>query len=160
MRIASLRNRASNLRADTITKGAIVAFGLGTVITLGLITLPTLLKRGYDPGIACGAICASGTLGQIIPPSLILILLADILQLSVGTLFAAMSVNTRTREVMLPVLLFPVVVPVLIAAVKSTGSVLSQRPWDEFAHWINLLVAFDVIFFVVCLLTFDYVVEE
>lgn len=79
---------------------------------------------------------------------------------AVGTLLAAMSVNTRTREVMLPVLLFPVVVPVLIAAVKSTGSVLSQRPWDEFAHWINLLVAFDVIFFVVCLLTFDYVVEE
>jgi len=60
-----------------------------TVITLGLLTLPTLLKRGYHPGIACGAICASGTLGQIIPPSLILILLADILQLSVGTLFAA-----------------------------------------------------------------------
>src|SRR6185369_4440249 len=48
-----------------------------------------LIKRGYNPGIACGAICASGTLGQIIPPSLILILLADILQLSVGTLFAA-----------------------------------------------------------------------
>jgi tripartite ATP-independent transporter DctM subunit len=54
-----------------------------------LLTLPTLLRRGYDPGVACGAICASGTLGQIIPPSLILILLSDILQLSVGTLFAA-----------------------------------------------------------------------
>jgi tripartite ATP-independent transporter DctM subunit len=54
-----------------------------------LLTLPTLLKRGYSPSIACGAICASGTLGQIIPPSLILILLADIMQLSVGTLFAA-----------------------------------------------------------------------
>jgi tripartite ATP-independent transporter DctM subunit len=59
------------------------------VITLGLLTLPTLLRRGYDPGLACGAICASGTLGQIIPPSLVLILLSDILQLSVGTLFAA-----------------------------------------------------------------------
>ena len=59
------------------------------MITLGLLTLPTLIKRGYNPGIACGAICASGTLGQIIPPSLILILLSDILQLSVGTLFAA-----------------------------------------------------------------------
>jgi tripartite ATP-independent transporter DctM subunit len=60
-----------------------------TVITLGLLTLPTLIRRGYDRSIACGAICASGTLGQIIPPSLILILLADIMQLSVGTLFAA-----------------------------------------------------------------------
>jgi len=54
-----------------------------------LLTLPTLLRRGYDKGLACGVICASGTLGQIIPPSLILILLADILNESVGTLFAA-----------------------------------------------------------------------
>jgi len=54
-----------------------------------LLTLPTLIRRGYDKGIACGVICASGTLGQIIPPSLILILLSDIMQLSVGTLFAA-----------------------------------------------------------------------
>jgi len=54
-----------------------------------LLTLPTLLRRGYDKGLACGTICASGTLGQIIPPSLILILLADILNESVGTLFAA-----------------------------------------------------------------------
>ena len=60
-----------------------------TIITLGLLTLPTLLRRGYDPRVACGAICASGTLGQIIPPSLVLILLSDIMQLSVGTLFAA-----------------------------------------------------------------------
>ena len=56
---------------------------------MGLLTLPTLIRRGYDKSIACGAICASGTLGQIIPPSLILILLSDIMQLSVGTLFAA-----------------------------------------------------------------------
>jgi tripartite ATP-independent transporter DctM subunit len=69
--------------------GATTGIVGATVITLGLLTLPTLLKRGYDPAIACGAICASGTLGQIIPPSLILILLADIMQLSVGTLFAA-----------------------------------------------------------------------
>jgi TRAP-type mannitol/chloroaromatic compound transport system permease large subunit len=58
-------------------------------VTLGLLTLPALLRRGYDKGLACGVICASGTLGQIIPPSLILILLADIMNLSVGTLFAA-----------------------------------------------------------------------
>jgi len=72
-----------------VLMGATTGIVGATVITLGLLTLPTLLKRGYDPGIACGSICASGTLGQIIPPSLILILLADILQLSVGTLFAA-----------------------------------------------------------------------
>jgi tripartite ATP-independent transporter DctM subunit len=72
-----------------ILMGATTGIVGATVITLGLLTLPTLLKRGYNTGMACGAICASGTLGQIIPPSLILILLSDILQLSVGTLFAA-----------------------------------------------------------------------
>ncbi len=55
--------------------GATTGIVGATVVTLGLLTLPTLLRRGYDPGLACGAICASGTLGQIIPPSLILILL-------------------------------------------------------------------------------------
>lgn len=72
-----------------VLMGATTGIVGATVITLGLLTLPTLIRRGYDPGVACGAICASGTLGQILPPSLILILLSDILQLSVGTLFAA-----------------------------------------------------------------------
>ncbi|MEI8267554.1 MAG: TRAP transporter large permease subunit [Betaproteobacteria bacterium] len=72
-----------------VLMGATTGIVGATVITLGLLTLPTLIRRGYDKGIACGAICASGTLGQIIPPSLILILLSDIMQLSVGTLFAA-----------------------------------------------------------------------
>ena len=60
--------------------GATTGIVGATVVTLGLLTLPTLLRRGYDKGLACGTICASGTLGQIIPPSLILILLADILE--------------------------------------------------------------------------------
>lgn len=62
-----------------------------TVVTMGLLSLPAMLKRGYDPSIAAGTICASGTLGQIIPPSIILVLLGDVLssayqqaQLSVG----------------------------------------------------------------------------
>jgi len=50
-----------------------------TVVTMGLLSLPTMLRRGYAPSIACGTICASGTLGQIIPPSIILILLGDVL---------------------------------------------------------------------------------
>ena len=50
-----------------------------TVVTMGLLSLPTMLRRGYDPGLACGTICASGTLGQIIPPSIILVLLGDVL---------------------------------------------------------------------------------
>jgi tripartite ATP-independent transporter DctM subunit len=72
-----------------ILMGATTGIVGATVITLGLLTLPTLIRRGYNKSIACGAICASGTLGQIIPPSLVLILLSDITQQSVGTLFAA-----------------------------------------------------------------------
>jgi len=69
--------------------GATTGIVGATVVTLGLLTLPGLLRRGYDRGLSCGIICASGTLGQIIPPSLILILLADITNQSVGTIFAA-----------------------------------------------------------------------
>ena len=80
---------------SVIIVGTLLAASTGivgaTVVTMGLLSLPTMLKRGYDPQIACGAICASGTLGQIIPPSIILILLADVLssayqqsQLSMG----------------------------------------------------------------------------
>jgi tripartite ATP-independent transporter DctM subunit len=72
-----------------VLMGATTGIVGATIITLGLLTLPTLIRRGYDTSVACGTICASGTLGQIIPPSLILILLGDIMQLSVGTLFAA-----------------------------------------------------------------------
>jgi len=72
-----------------VLMGATTGIVGATVVTLGLLTLPGMLRRGYNKGLACGVICASGTLGQIIPPSLILILLADILNESVGTLFAA-----------------------------------------------------------------------
>jgi tripartite ATP-independent transporter DctM subunit len=72
-----------------VLMGASTGIVAATVVTVGLITLPTLLRRDYDPRIACGTICAAGTLGQIIPPSLVLILLADITGESVGTLFAA-----------------------------------------------------------------------
>lgn len=63
-----------------------------TVVTMGMLALGPLIARGYNKGLACGTICASGTLGQIIPPSLVLILLSDIMGMSVGTLFAAAMV--------------------------------------------------------------------
>lgn len=72
-----------------VMMGATTGIVGATIITLGLLALPTLLRRGYDAPTALGTICASGTLGQLIPPSLILILLADILGQSVGTLFAS-----------------------------------------------------------------------
>ena len=72
-----------------VLMGASTGIVGATVVTLGLLTLPVFLKRNYNKAMACGVICGSGTLGQIIPPSLVLILLADILAESVGTIFAA-----------------------------------------------------------------------
>lgn len=72
-----------------VLMGASTGIVGATVVTVGMLTLPTLLRRGYAPSVACGAICASGTLGQIIPPSLVLILLSQIVGESVGALFAA-----------------------------------------------------------------------
>lgn len=72
-----------------VLMGASTGIVGATVVTVAMLTLPVLLRRGYRPAIACGTICASGTLGQIIPPSLVLILLSEIVGESVGTLFAA-----------------------------------------------------------------------
>ena len=60
-----------------------------TVVTMGLISLPTMLRRGYDPRLATGVIASSGTLGQIIPPSVVLVLLGSVLNISVGNLFTS-----------------------------------------------------------------------
>jgi tripartite ATP-independent transporter DctM subunit len=76
---------------SVVIVGAILAASTGivgaSVITMGLISLPTMLRRGYDKPLICGTICAAGTLGQIIPPSIILILMGDIMGVSVGDLY-------------------------------------------------------------------------
>jgi tripartite ATP-independent transporter DctM subunit len=76
---------------SVVVVGAILAASTGivgaSVITMGLISLPTMLRRGYNKELICGTICASGTLGQIIPPSVILILLGDIMGVPVGDLY-------------------------------------------------------------------------
>jgi tripartite ATP-independent transporter DctM subunit len=78
---------------STVLVGALLAASTGvvgaSVVAMGLISLPVMLKYNYDKGLACGTICASGTLGQIIPPSIILILLGDVLGVPVGDLFQA-----------------------------------------------------------------------
>ena len=94
------------------------------------------------------------------PVLLLIVVLGTLGFAGVGTLFSAMAVHTRAREVMLPVLLFPVVVPAMIAAVKATGGILDGQPFSEIAHWVRLLAVFDVVFFAISFMTFDYVVEE
>ena len=81
------------LAYSVILVGGMLAASTGivgaTVVTMGLISLPTMLKRGYSPQIATGVIASSGTLGQIIPPSVVLVLLGSVLNISVGDLFTS-----------------------------------------------------------------------
>ena len=81
------------LAYSVILVGGMLAASTGivgaTVVTMGLISLPTMLKRGYSPKIATGVIASSGTLGQIIPPSVVLVLLGSVLNISVGNLFTS-----------------------------------------------------------------------
>ncbi len=78
---------------------------------------------------------------------------------AVGTLFSAVAVNTRIRETMMPVLFLPVVVPVVIAAVKFTGAAMTGKVAPSMS-WINLLLVFDVVFLALSFLAFEFVVEE
>ncbi len=77
-----------------------------------------------------------------------------------GTLFSAMSARTRTREVLLPVLMFPALVPVLIAAVKATEAHLGGGGWADAKDWLRLMLVYDVIFLVAASLVFEYILEE
>ena len=81
------------LAVSTVLVGALLAASTGvvgaSVVAMGVISLPVMLKYGYSKGLACGTICGAGTLGQIIPPSIILIILGDVLGIPVGDLFQA-----------------------------------------------------------------------
>lgn len=79
------------LAISVVVVGALLGASTGivgaTVVTMGLLSLPTMLKRGYNPELATGTIAAAGTLGQIIPPSIVLVLLGSILNVSIGDMF-------------------------------------------------------------------------
>jgi heme exporter protein B len=84
---------------------------------------------------------------NLLQPGLILVIvLGSIGYTAVGTLLASMAVQTRTRDILLPILLFPLAVPVLIAAVKASSGYLQQIPTAEIWPWLNLLIVYDVIF--------------
>jgi len=95
------------------------------------------------------------------PGPLLVLLLGTVGFVAVGTLFAAMLVRSRTRDVMLPILLYPITVPVIIAGVLGTSALL-QSPADEPVAllWIWLLVSFDVVFVTLALWTFEPLMTE
>ena len=122
---------------------------LGTtalMLTVELLMLPAFLVL-YD-------------LSLMTPWFLAIAFVATLGFASAGTLFSAIAVHTRAREVLLPLLMLPVVLPVIMAAVASTGFVLDGGGWAEFGRWFQLMVAFDVLFLVLSSLTFEFVLED
>ena len=94
------------------------------------------------------------------PGFLVIMVLTTLGFTSVGTLFSAVAVNTRSREIMLPMLLLPVVVPVIIAAVVASGTALDGGGWSEMAKWIQLIAVFDVLALVFSAFAFEQVLQE
>jgi heme exporter protein B len=77
-----------------------------------------------------------------------------------GTLIATMAASTRAREIFLPILLFPLAVPLVVAAVIVTGGFLDKQPFGDFGAWLGVVVAFAVIFWTAGVLLFDFIVES
>jgi len=91
---------------------------------------------------------------------LLVILLGSIGYIAVGTLLSSMAVQTRMRDVLLPIMLFPVVLPVLLAAVKASSGFLQNAEMQLISPWMNILVVYDVVFIAVSFMVFDIIVEE
>jgi len=91
---------------------------------------------------------------------LLVVLLGTVGYAAMGTLLAAIAVNTRAREVLLPILLLPLAIPALIAAVQAIAGLVDGGVLAEVGGWVRLLVVYDLIVVAVALLTFGYVVEE
>jgi heme exporter protein B len=99
-------------------------------------------------------------LGVFSAQLIIITLLATIGFVAVGTLFSALAVNTKAREMVLPILFLPVIVPLIISAVKASEMTLSGTSWGGLASWLQIIVAFDVVFLVVSFWVFAFVIEE
>lgn len=140
---------------------------------LGLMLCPVDRMVIYWGKLAAGFIFMLGVALVITPIFLVLfnlplwlpalalaVLLATLGFAAVGTLFAALAANTRLRDIALPILFLPVVVPVIIAAVEVTGMALAGRPWGGMTLWFAIMAACDIIYLVAASLTFEYVIEE
>ncbi|HUV43291.1 MAG TPA: heme exporter protein CcmB [Dehalococcoidales bacterium] len=95
-----------------------------------------------------------------LPRLALIIVLATLGFTSVGTLFSALAMNIRARDIMLPILFLPLVVPVIIGAVETTTCVLAGGPWSDMLTWLEIMIAFDIIYLVVATLMFEFVIEE
>jgi heme exporter protein B len=94
------------------------------------------------------------------PGLVVVVVLGSVGYSAVGTLLSSMAVQARTRDVLLPILLFPVILPVLVAAVKASNAFLQGLEMVDIWPWLNLLIVYDVVFVAVAFMVFDFVVEE
>ena len=98
--------------------------------------------------------------GARIGGALLVLILNTLGFAAVGTLFAAITTQTRRGELLLPLLLFPAAVPLALAAVRSTAHILAGRPFDRYATWVALSAGYDLIFLAAAMLLFDFVLDE
>jgi len=92
---------------------------------------------------------------------LLLVLVLGILGFStVGTLLATMTVQTRARESLLPIVMMPIALPVILGAVRATTSILNEIPLDDWIAWPQILIVVDIVYLVICFFLFEYVIED
>ncbi|MEP6495026.1 MAG: heme exporter protein CcmB [bacterium] len=119
---------------------AFVALMLAIVIAVGIVLFQVTIPSAWP---ALVGIVACGAIGLV----------------TLGTFYAAMASRSRAREVLLPLLLFPMLVPVLLAAIQATKALLGGNVMGDAGAWARLLVAFDVVFLVATFLAFEFVIE-
>jgi heme exporter protein B len=147
-------------RENDCVDGLVVSPGDKGAVYLGKVAGISALMVGMEAAfIAAAGVFYNLDLWPAVPRLLLVAVAGTVGFAAVGTLFAAMTAHLRAREVLLPVLLLPLAVPVLLAAVKLTESALGGEPWRTALAWWQLLLAFDVVFLVVGLLTFELVLE-
>jgi heme exporter protein B len=124
---------------------------IANVIFVGAIQLVTVPVAALFYGLP---------FGETVPVMLGIGALATVGLVAVGTLFASMAVNTRMAELLLPLLSLPFFLPIVAAAGQSTQRLIAGRPLSESMGWIKMLVAFDLVFIVVCTLVYPSTIEE
>jgi heme exporter protein B len=137
-----------------LTPGDKSAIYLGKLVSsLALMTVVEALVLGLF------VVFFDVDLAPALPGLALVIALGTVGIAAVGTLFAAMTAQVRARELLFPVLLLPVLVPVLLGTVEATEALLLREPLTAVSHWLKLLVAADVVYLAVGLLTFDVILE-
>lgn len=96
----------------------------------------------------------------VLLPLLVIMALGTLGFVFVGVMFSAMAIHAKAREIVLTILLFPIVVPLMIAAVKATGLIFDGKSLTDVVGWLRILLAFDLIFFLLSYGTFGFIVEE